>query len=373
MSTNQTSLSNDIVLLLSHGPGNPRNSEGGFITLRDGRLLFIYSHYYSDSWHDDAAAYLAARYSSDGGRTWTAEDRTILENEGQFNVMSVTLLRLPDGRIALFYLRKNTENSCILRMRTSSDEGETWSEAVDCIPSPGYYVVNNDRVVQLQSGRLVAPANFHRQIGKQNKATGEIEIGFDGRGIAMCFLSDDNGDTWRESQDWWALPVRDNNGMQEMGVIELAGGRLYGYSRNGIGRQYEMHSFDGGETWTPPQPSPFFSPCSPLSIKRIPSTGDLLAVWNDHSQELHPLPWGPEARSSWGRTPLVTAISTDEGNTWTHHKLIETATDHGYCYTAIHFAEDAVLLAYCCGGGKDSHVLQNLCIRRITLDWLYGK
>jgi hypothetical protein len=32
------------VLELPPGPGNPRNSEGAFVTLKDGRILFVYSH-----------------------------------------------------------------------------------------------------------------------------------------------------------------------------------------------------------------------------------------------------------------------------------------------------------------------------------------
>jgi sialidase-1 len=70
--------------------------------------------------------------------------------------------------------------------------------------------------------------------------------------------------------------------------------------------------------------------------------------------------------------PLAGAISRDEGKTWGCHKVLESAPDHGFCYTAIHFADDAVLLAYCCGGGDRSAVLQSLCIRRVSLDRLYG-
>lgn len=75
---------------------------------------------------------------------------------------------------------------------------------------------------------------------------------------------------------------------------------------------------------------------------------------------------------SWGRTPLVAALSTDDGKSWARAKLLEKAPDHGYCYTAIHFVDDAVLLAYCCGGGEESAVLQDMRIRRVTLDWLYA-
>lgn len=76
--------------------------------------------------------------------------------------------------------------------------------------------------------------------------------------------------------------------------------------------------------------------------------------------------WADEAY--WGRTPLVAAISKDEGRRWRHAKAIETDPDRGFCYIATHFTEDALLLAYCCGG-RESVVLQDLCIRRVTWDW----
>lgn len=356
-----------IVLSLPHGPDNPRNSEGAFITLADGRVLFAYTHYYGGSWADHASARLCGRYSADGGRSWSAEERVLVENEGRQNVMSVSLLRLQDGRLLLGYLRKNGDEDCRLYARFSDDEGERWSAPVCATPSPGYFVVNNDRVIQLRSGRLLVPATYHRP--RFDAASGQVAL--DGCSIALCFLSDDGGASWRESSDWWALPVRSHAGLQEMGVVELTDGRLYGYCRTSVGRHYEMESADSGEHWSAPQPSEFLAPCSPLCIKRLPATGDLLAVWNDHSRELAPLPFGQDAERSWSRTPLAAAISRDDGRSWTHRRLIESAPDHGYCYTAIHGLDDAVLLAYCCGGGEESGVLQDLRLRRVTLDWLY--
>lgn len=57
---------------------NPRNSEGDFITLKDGRILFVYSHYTGTSGSDHGSSYLAGRYSSDKGKTWTEDIVTSL-------------------------------------------------------------------------------------------------------------------------------------------------------------------------------------------------------------------------------------------------------------------------------------------------------
>jgi Neuraminidase (sialidase) len=359
---------NDIVLELLSGPGNPRNSEGAFATLSDGRLLFAYTRFEGTSGSDHGTAVIAARTSADDGRTWSREDRVLVPNEGECNVMSVSLLRLHDGRLALFYCRKNTLLDCRHWLRTSTDDGATWSEATCCIPAPGYFVVNNDRIVQLRSGRLIMPTALHRCKGFAPKLVSHEH--FDGRGIALFFLSDDGGATWHESKDWWALPVRASSGLQEPGVVELKGGRLWAWCRTSTGRQWELFSRDRGETWSAPRPSRFRSPNGPLSLKRIPATGDLLAVWNDHSGR-YPLP-PSDRKPNQRRCPLALAISRDEGKTWRHHRALEDDFERGYCYTAIHFTADAVLLAYCCAPIKGGQ-LRDTRLRRCTLDWLYGR
>jgi hypothetical protein len=356
---------NAITLRLNHEPNNPRNSEGAFVTLRDGRVLFVYTRYYGKSWADHATADIVGRYSAGGGRSWSKADRIIVKNEGRLNVMSVSLLRLQDGRIALFYLKKDAVDDCRPYVRFSRDEGESWSKPVLCIPERGYFVVNNDRVIQLRDGRILMPAAFHRIRCGEDSTKPPVT---DSRGIAMAFFSDDGGRIWKESANWLVIPVPGWSGLQEPGAIELQDGRLYGWARTDTGRQWEFGSGDRGVTWSPPVRSRFRSPCSPLCMKRVPSTGDLLAVWNDHDPKWKMKKARP---SSWGRTPLALGVSSDDGRSWRHRRLIETDPRRGFCYTAIHFTDDAVLLAYCCGGAG-SGVLQDLCVRRVGLDWIYG-
>lgn len=346
-----------LVLLLPARSDNSRNSEGAFTTLRDGRILFAYSHYVGDDWQDHARAVIASRESSDGGRSWSKEDRVLVANEGDCNVMSVSFLRLHDRRLALFYVRKNSTLDCRLRMRVSDDEGITWGEPVLCNPAEGYFVTNNDRIVQLASGRLVAPAAYHRP----KRADGDVQSGIDSHGEAVFFLSDDSGRTWRESRQRARVGAEIKSGLQEPGVIERRDGSLYGWARTDAGQHWEFESRDGGETWTGPRPSRFRAPCSPLSIRNVGSAAKpiWLAIWNE------PDPGRPGEPSSWGRTPLVAAWSRDEGATWSPAVALEDDRARGFCYTAIHRADDAILLAYCCGG-RGSAVLQDLCIKRLS-------
>jgi len=338
--------------LLPPGKGNPRNSEGDFVQLRDGRTLFVYTHF-TGGGGDHSKAHLAGRFSSDGGKTWTTEDTVIVANEGGWNVMSVSLLRLRSGEIALFYLRKNAIDDCRPYMRTSTDEAKTWSKPTLCVPPGGYYVLNNDRAVQLESGRLVLPVSRHTEPGGK----------FDAHGVVSCFLSDDNGKTWRQSRSQLTgkTPQR-HVVLQEPGVVELKDGRLMMWMRTTAGCQYVSYSKDGGETWTPAAPSMMMSPCSPASIERIPKTGDLLLVWNDHSRI--------DKALRGKRTPLNVAISRDEGRTWEKVKTLEDDPGGWYCYTAVEFVGDRVLLGHCAG----QRATGGLNLTQITLfdvAWLY--
>ena len=353
----------DIVLPLPSGPGNPRNSEGSFVTLANGDILFAYSRYTGVSWSDHARADIASRVSTDGGKTWSTDDRILVANEGDCNVMSVSFLRLQDGRIALFYVRKNSFFDCRMRMRSSSDEGQTWSEPVLGNPSEGYLVTNNDRIIQLASGRLICPSAIHVN---PPLAEGE-EPKFNQHGDALFSVSDDAGKTWRETPQRIAISSEIDSGLQEPGIIQRSDGSLYGYARTSAGQQWEFTSTDEGETWSEATPSRFISPTSPLSIKAIHGNS-WLAVWNDLDSPFK-VELGKAQESSWGRTPLALAISTDEGATWSKSELIEDDPVRGFCYIAIHSLEDAVLLSYC-SGGRGNAVLQETTVRRIPLNKL---
>ena len=253
------------------GPDNPRNSEGDFVRLANGDILYVYTHYYGDKGGDNDHAYLASRRSSDGGQTWTGEDELVLPNEGKLNVMSVTLRRLPDGRIALFYLVNETSEDCRPYMRISAEEAKTWRERVELVSQPSFNVVNNDRVEILPDGRILVPVARHQYNSDGTK------IDFGKSADVFCLISDDAGKTWREGAK---APASEGVIYQEPGLCALADGRILMYMRTESGSQYFAYSSDGGQSWSQPAPSVLASPRSPALIKRIPGSGNLLAVWN---------------------------------------------------------------------------------------------
>lgn len=332
----------ELVLQISPGPDNPRNSEGDFITLSNGDLLYVYTHYTGASGADHAHAYLAGRLSNDGGKTWSKKDITIVENEGSMNVMSVSLLRMQTGEIALFYLRKNSATDCAPMMRISRDEGKTWGAPQRCISAQGYHVMNNNRVVQLESGRIIMPVGTHKPAWK----------GYREFYVVHSWYSDDNGKTWLQSK---AVPNPGNVLMQEPGIVELTNGDLFMIMRTDKGVQYQSFSRDRGLTWEPAKPSNIVSPLSPAKITRIPATGDLLLAWNHNG-------------ANQKRTPLCLAISRDEGKTWGNIEIVENDPLGSFCYPAIDFAGEHVLLGYWNRADKNN---SSTDIARIKLESIY--
>jgi len=341
----------EITLRLEPSAENPRNSEGDFIQLKDGRLLFIYTHFTGGE-GDHATAFLASRISSDSGKSWSQKDKLVLTNEGDMNIMSVSLLRLNDNQIALFYLRKNSDSDCMPKMRISMDEAETWSDPIDCISETGYYVMNNDRAVQLKKGRIILPFALHNTPESEWTEIGKI----------MCNYSDDNGLNWLKANE---VPNPDNVALQEPGIIELKTRKLMMYCRTNAGSQYISFSSDAGENWSPIQASNITSPMSPASIERIPSTNDLLLVWNNT--------FDPTSSRGGNRTPFNIAVSKDEGKIWKNIKTLENNPNGWYCYTAIEFIDNFVLWGHCAGNREQYNGLETTQITRLNLNYLYSK
>ena len=78
-------------------------------------------------------------------------------------------------------------------------------------------------------------------------------------------------------------------------------------------------------------------------------------------------------RTNGNRTPFNVAISRDDGATWTNVKTLESDPDGWYCYTAIHFAGERVVLSHCADNLKQSKALSTTQITRFPIAWLYGR
>ncbi|MBQ3519769.1 MAG: exo-alpha-sialidase [Clostridia bacterium] len=355
------------VRLLPPQQNNARNSEGDFARLKDGRILFVFSRYNTDNSHDDAKCDIAALYSDDDGQTFPGEPVVIVPASAHntLNLMSVSLLRLQNGKLAIFYLCKKDPFSEVY-MRLANEDETVFGDPVKCMPfdEESYNVINNARIVQLKNGRILIPAAKHEVKTYEN---GDRHAEYFGK--CRVYGSDDDGKTWKNLAGFIELPNPgySETGLQEPGIIELPDGRLYQYFRTDRMFQFESFSSDHGETWTLPIPSRFTAPESPMLIRRNPYSGQYFAFWNPiplYNGRLDP-------NEKWvhaGRNPFVMAVS-DNGLDFSSFVVLESEEDHGYCYPSVFFLnEKEMLLSYCSGGPEDDMCLAKTTIRKVVIE-----
>lgn len=340
---------------------HPRHSEGDIERLPDGQLLAVWTEF-TGGGEDHATAHIVGRSSSDEGKTWS-NTFVVQSNFGKQNVMSASLLRTSHAANAedlyLFFLVKNSNTDLTVWWRKyipektdATDFEQRWSEALQIASDPGYHVMNNDRVIETSKGRILAPVAYTPDIGP----------GYD-KQVVRVFYSDDRSATWNRNKS--DIVVKDAKGelspAMEPGVIELSDGRILMIIRTKLGYIYQCHSTDGGETWSQPTANALVAPAAPASIARIPTTKDLLLIWNN-------VPSG--AAASWSqRNPLTCAISRDEGMTWNHYRDLETTHGDSFAYTSIFFAGETALLSYYVHHQSDGRIDQRL--RRLPTSWFY--
>jgi hypothetical protein len=339
------------VAFLKTGAGNPRNGEGSFIRLKDGRIMFAHTHYYGEAWTDHAIARIEAIYSSDEGESWSESSVLLEKDSDALNIMSVSLIRLENGDLGMLYVRKSLINNDVICMPyfvRSTDEGKTFGEPISVIDEPGYYVVNNDRLQRLKSGRLLVPVACHGNSGNR-LLPGKITV----------YYSDDDARTFKRSESTVASPYCDHARLQEPGVYELPDGRVWMYCRTAYGHQYQCFSTDGGESFCEITPAfRFTSPDAPMLLKS--AHGYTLAVFNPIGYNC--LRDDLEHWKSPKRTPYVIAISDDGGMSFVgtdcvsnnggfapfveRCRLLEDDRTNSYCYPAVIETADGILIAY---------------------------
>lgn len=194
-----------------------------------------------------------------------------------------------DGQKTLYHFQgmsaAATWGSLALIMRTSTDNGATWSPARLIEPEHGLRHQPVESVFRTREGFIILPADA---------ITG-------GNGGTSIHISRDNGKTWSD-------PGGDIRGIHG-GVTQLNDGRLMAFGR---GQPIDGHmpksvSADMGRTWTYSA-----SPFPPIS------GGQRLVLMR--------LKEGPIFLASFGESGLYAAVSFDEGVTWPMRRLV---TDDG--------------------------------------------
>ena len=328
----------------------PRYSEADIIALADKRLLLALAR--KEGASDFAKGTLIGLFSRDGGLSWDDQPHVIQQPfDDVGDLMSVSLFRTARG-VHLLFLGRGPDAHADTRVyqMISIDEGRTWDKPRKISPRGGYHIVNNARVIATASSRLIVPAawvseNIHKQFNHQR---------------IVCLLSDDAGETWRESGE---IVLKDQP-LMEPGVAVCADGSLYMTIRTKLGVLYESRSRDEGATWAEATPSKLPSPAAPSTVSRDPESGDLWMFWINRP------------KGTWKqRTPLAFARSSDHGATWSSPREIESDPGHGYGYVSVTVHDREAILTYYdwTDRGQDNFDRTNLRQRNIPLAWLRGE
>ncbi|MFH1569191.1 MAG: sialidase family protein, partial [Gemmatimonadota bacterium] len=305
-----------------------RSWPGDIVELADGRLLMAYKASSSTGGTPLSAEQperdlgIGARASADGGRTWGPESMLFADPPGGIYAHP-GFLRLPGDQLLISYIYRadTTPYYGHNYYRRSGDDGATWSDQFVLTPRQGYVIVHNDKLRRLSDGRIVAPAEY-----KKDRPTSHDHSDY----AALVFYSDSEGLSWQAADN--DIDVRPHE-CQEPHIAELRDGRLLLLFRTYSGWVGRAFSADRGRTWSGGEPLPgmiMSKRASAVTVDRIPATGDLLLIRCTGEG-------GPEGRY---RTPLVTAVSRDEGETWGCQRVLEGDPDDDFGYQSVTFLEE---------------------------------
>lgn len=304
----------------------------------------------------DAGAHdLVCKRSTDGGNSWS-DTITIERSDGtQSWTNPAALVDRSSGAALIFYALNSGNESTRVFVRTSPDDGRTWSDRIELtalfdgnpqewtvhMPGPGHGI-------QLRDGRLVLQL-WHRR---------GISFPVDERRYGVSVIvSDDHGATWR---DGGTIPVDPVYPVNESRLVERADGSLVmngRYSSGGVHPRIAAVSTDRGETWS----APIFDSSVELytavdsSFTRFVSPPGL-------SRTLFSRPDSATARQN-----LVVSVSYDYGCSYPYGRVVY-AGPASYSDIA-HLADGTILVLY----GKDlnaANTVDHVVLARFDLAWL---
>ena len=218
----------------------------------------------------------------------------------RFPTWNPVLFELRKGELTLFYKVGPNPRAWWGMMRTSADEGGTWS-AARRLPDGILGPIKN-KPVRLSDGTIIAPSST------ETPDTPSVwRVHFE--------RTRDSGGSWSVSRP--TAGASNPIDAIQPSILTHAGGRLQAVGRTRAGRIFETWSEDGGRTWTPmtltelPNPS---AGTDALTLK----DGRHLLVYN-HTPK--------------GRTPLNVAVSSD-GKKWNTVHVLESEPGE-YSYPAV--------------------------------------
>lgn len=308
-------------IIFSEIRGYPHSHASTVVALENGDLL---------------AAWYSGDYEGAGNQSIFISRFVIREEIWTIPRIAAGTQGFPDGNPVLFLDRNSILwlyfvtmygrgwDTCRVKRMFSQDQGNAWSHPEILINELGYMTRNKPIYARRT---LVFPIYDERDWS------------------SLFLLSEDGGRSWRFSEK-----IRSPGGCIQPAVVELSDGRLLAYMRTGGGgAALRSFSEDGGLSWTTPTRAGIKNPNSALDLVKVSSRA-LVVAYNDSTSR---------------RTPLVVALSEDEGETWTCKRAIERGEGES-SYPSLAKGSDGIIhMTYTYERRRIAHVC-------FDMEWLTG-
>ena len=300
--------------------GYPTAHAPAMAELPDGSLLCCW---FAGTYEGSADIHIVCSILPKDKTAWT--EPVNISGDPQRSEQNPSLFYGPDHAVWAMYTaqldrqagKDNMQYTAVVRCQKSTDGGRTWGPYETVFPEEGTFCRQPIQV--LSNGRWIF----------SNWLCTDSEEGLSGDPTAFR-ISDDEGKTWR------MVHMPKSNGHVHANVVELEPGHLAAFMRNR--EAYRIHrseSFDWGETWSVPQPTPL--PNNNSSISAVKLQSGRVAIAYNPTCTPDPKP----GKAAWPglRCPVAVALSEDGGLTF--HLTYAARTRQGIKY--IRFKETDVL------------------------------
>lgn len=150
------------------------------------------------------------------------------------------LSRLQSNRLFMVYGVKRSLTDCRYFGQYLDEEGHLDGAVVPIMLDDGYRLVDKDRLVQLQDGRLLLPCIlFDGSSGRLNPC-----------GLILIYYSDDEGESWDLAPRMIMGPLLSELGLRSPVLAEQNDGRIKLRANSDNDMPYHCYSLDKGITWS---------------------------------------------------------------------------------------------------------------------------
>ena len=278
--------------------GGYRSGHGpALLELPNGDLLCVW---FAGSFEGNADVHIVCSRLEKDSEAWT--EPVDVSGDPERSEQNPSLFYGPDGAAWCMYTaqldrqagKDNMQFTAVVRCQKSTDGGRTWGPYETVFPEEGTFCRQPIQI--LSNGRWIF----------SNWLCTDSAEGLSGDPTAFR-ISDDQGKTWR------TVMMPESHGHVHANVVELEPGHLVAFMRNR--EAYRIHrseSFDYGETWSEPKPTPL--PNNNSSISAIKLQSGRIAVAYNPTCTPDPQP----GKAAWPglRCPVAVALSEDGGLTF---------------------------------------------------------